>query len=287
MDRGLLGTLLVCLVASSVLVMLLLGERARSSLTILKVEYPDRFSTGVLSRFALNLLARKDIEDLVVRYSYLYRVSGPAIDELLKTDGFNQSVLSDQDPYKFLRLPKGMVPLMQELPEDVWFETQRATVPYTYRDQFQTREVGLSIRFYDFSRMVQWSPASASPGIYAASTAFALLSIETGNISYFQGTSDFYLNRDDSTSDIEMGKDGEASLYLNPKMREISGEFAHVNNGPPFGTARFGGLRKGQRAYLSFTTRDIVVPAIQVIRFWINGELSEGDTQFVFLGSPF
>jgi len=267
--------------------MLLLGERARSSLTILKVEFPERFSVGVLSRFALNMLVRRDIEDLVVRYSYLYRVGDDTMGELLTTDGFNRSVLMDQDPYLFLKLPEGMVRLMKDLPKDVWFETQRATVPYTLKDQFHTREIDLNIRFYDFGRMMEWSPQSAGPSVYGATTAFALLSIDAGNISYFQGASDFYLNRDDSTSDIEIGKDGKSSLYVNPKMREITEDFVHVNDGPRFGTARFGALKKGQRAYLSFTTRDIAVPAIQVIRFWINGELSEEDTQFIFLGSPF
>jgi len=269
------------------LVLLLLGERAKSPLTILKVEYPDRFSSGVLSRFSLNLLARRDIEDLVVRYSYLYRVGDAAMAELLRLDGFNQSVLSDQEPFLFLKIPKGLVPLMRELPETAWFETQAAAVTYTYGDQLQTREVELHIRYYDFARTMQWFPPSASPAIYGASTAFALLYLEAGNISFYQGASDFYLNRDDSTSDIEIGKDGGSSLYLNPRMRETADDYVHVNDAPPFGTARFGSLKKGRRGYVSFTTRDIVVPAIQVIRFWINGELSEGDTQFILLGSPF
>ncbi len=287
MDRELIGVILVCLVGSSVPVMLFLGEKARSRITVLKVEYPERFSAGVPNRFALNILARKNVEDLVVQYCYLYRVTGPKMGQLYVTEGFNESVLSDSDPYRFLTVSSGMWSLANGLPANVGYETLKAKVPYTYTKEFEAEKVNLFVRFYDFSDMLAWVPSSAHPEVYGACSAFALVWLpEHGNISVFQGAADFYLNRDDSVSDIEFGKDGTSSLYLNPKIREIVGEFVHVNDGPPFGTVRFGSLRKGQMAYLSFTTRDITLPAIQVVRFWVNGELSEEDTQFILMGKP-
>ncbi len=287
MERGLIGILLICLVGSSIPVLLFLGERTKSPVTVLKVEYPERFPSGVPNRFALNVLARKDVEDLTVQYSYLYRVSGDRMEELYKTEGFNESVLSDDDPYRFLIVPSGSGGMREKLPGgDAGFETQRVTVPYSYKREFKIFNVDLNIRFYDFCKMLRWTPYSASPSVYGATTTFAFVSIEEGNISLFRGASDFYLNRDDSLSDLEIGKDGESSLYLNPKIREISDEYTHVNDSPPFGTVNFGNLKKGERAYLSFTTRDISLPAIQVVRFWANGELLEEETRINLLGGP-
>ena len=75
MDRTLVGILLICFIGSSIPVFLFLGERAPSPISVLKVEYPTIFGPEQPRRFALNILAREDIEDLTVEYAFLYRIN--------------------------------------------------------------------------------------------------------------------------------------------------------------------------------------------------------------------
>jgi hypothetical protein len=286
MDRGLIGILLICFVGSSVVVALFLGERTPSPVTILKVEHPSRFDPGVPHRFALNVLARRDVGDLTVKYSLLYRVSADRSEELYGVEGVNESVLEDEDPRTFLIESSGTDQMRESLPGDVEFQTIKTQLPFSYRDKDEIKQVDLDLRFYDFTEMMQWASVSASPTIFMSTTAFAFVSIPEGNISVFKGVSDYYTNRPDSVSDIEFGKGDESTQYLNPKIRETTGEYLHVNDAPPFGTVSFGALEKGQRAQLSFTTRDMTLPAIQVVRFWVNGEFLEDETRFNLLGGP-
>jgi hypothetical protein len=267
--------------------MLFLGERTTSPITILKVEYPERFGPGEPNRFALNVLARKNVEDLKVEYSYLRMASVNIMEELYQMDGFNESVREDDNPQEFLLIPSQTKDLIDNLPDEATFMTQKVKLPYEYRKDLQIMKTDLTLRFFDYRKMLQWAPATAIPFIYGASTSFAVLSIPEGNVSYFYGVSDFYLNRHNSMSDFEFGKNESTSLYLNPVIREVTGNFLHISNAPGFGTVEFGSLEKGQRAFLSFTTRDIALPAIQVVRFWVNGELFEDDTQFNFMGGLF
>ena len=287
MERGLIGILLICLIGSTTAVMLFLGERTPSPITVLKVEYPERFGPGEPNRFALNVLARKNVEDLRVEYSYIRMASEKQMENLYQMEGFNESVLDDDEPYKFMLIPSTSQSFRENLPGDIGFETQMVKLPYEYRKDMQIMKTEVTIRFYDFRKMIQWVPETTIPFAYGATTSFAALSIPEGNVSYFYGVSDFYLNRHDSMSDFEYGKNESTMSYLNPAIREVSGDYLHINNAPGFGTVEFGSLEKGQRAFLSFTTRDISLPAIQIVRFWVNGELLEDETQFNFMGALF
>ncbi len=287
MDRGLVGILLICLIASSILVLLFLGERARSPITVLKVEYPERSGPGEPSRFALNVLARRDAEELKVEYSYLTKIGSESMEELYATPGFNQSVLQDEDPTSYLA-PEEFDPLRKNLPGgEVPFETQKIEVPYEFIRDYQTVKKDLKVSYYDYRTMLEWTPKSAIPFVYGTNVCYAFISIPEGNISVYQGRPDFYLNRHDSMTDLEYGKNETTHMFVNPAIREVpAGDYVHINEAPPFGTVHFGSLEKGQRAFMSFTTRDLSRPAIQVVRFWVNGELVEEETRLNFLGAP-
>jgi hypothetical protein len=287
LDRGLIGVLLICLVASSILVLLLLGEHVTSPITVLKVEYPERFGPGEPSRFALNVLARRGVEDLKVEYTYLTRVGSNAMETLYETPGFNQSVLQDENPVSYMA-PDEFDPFRMNLPGgEVPYETQKVEIPWEFTKDFQIIEKELQLRYYDYRTMLEWTPKSAIPFVYEATVCYAFVSIPEGNITVYQGHPDFYLNRHDSMTDLEYGKNETTHLFVNPRIREVSGEeYVHINEAPSFGTVHFGGLEKGQRAFMSFTTRDLSRPSIQVVRFWVNGELLEDETRFNFMGAP-
>jgi hypothetical protein len=287
LDRGLIGVLLICLVASSILVLLFLGEHVKSPITVLKVEYPERIGPGEPSRFALNVLARGDVEDLKVEYSYLTRISGKTASDLYAASGFNQSVLQDEDPVSYLA-PEKFDFLRKDLPGgEVPFETQRMEVPYEFMKDYKVVKKDLQVSYYDYRTMMEWTPESAIPNVFEATLCFAFVSLPEGNISVYQGHPDFYLNRPDSMTDLEYGKGESSQLFVNPAIREVGEEdYVHINEAPAFGTVHFGSLEKGERAFMSFTTRDLSRPSIQVIRFWVNGELVEEETRFNFLGGP-
>lgn len=287
LERELAGIMLICLVASTIGVMLFLGERAKSRIEILKVEYPKRFNPGEDRRFALNILARKDVESLVVRYSYLRLVSKFRIQDLYQTEGFNESVRSDDEPRRFLSIPEGSEGMREELPTDVGYLTQYLEIPFEYRKQMEIKKTEISLRLYDYCEMLRWAPKSAVPDIYTTTTQFAVMSIPEGNISVMEGVADYYLNREDSLSDVEVGKEDNVTKYYNPEIREAPAGYRHVDEAPGFGTVDFGSLEEGQRAYLSFTTRDIATPAIQVVRFWVDGEFLEDETRINMMGNPF
>ena len=288
MDRTLVGILLICFVGSSIPVFLFLGERASSPISVLKVDYPTIFGPEEPRRFALNILARQDIQDLTVEYAFLHRVNRDRLrDQLLASQGFNESVLKDKDPYKYMEEAEGLLLLAREPVTVEPFETQTGEVPLSYERHFQTVKTPLKIRFYDFRRMLEWVPTSAVPQVYGATTCFAFVRIPEGNISVFKGAPDFYLNRQDSLSDLDYGVDEESHSYVNPKIRDVQGEYHHVDDAPGFGTIKFGSLKKGQRAYLSFTTRDLALPAIQVVRFRVDGRLLKEETRFNVMGWPF
>jgi hypothetical protein len=214
-------------------------------------------------------------------------VRGERIVELYETEGFNESVLRDDEPWRFLLIPSETEAFRKGLPGgDVGFETQRSTVPLRYTKDFEVREVDLNIRFYDYRKMLEWTPGTSVPHVYGATACFAVAWLPEGNISYYRGRPDFYLNRDDAMSDLTYGKNESTFTFVNPRIREAPEGYVHVNDAPGFGRIEFGGLEKDQRAFLSFTSRDTTLPAIQVVRFWVNGELLEDETRYNLMGYP-
>lgn len=286
MERELIGILLICLVASTVAVFIFFGEQAENRIEILKVDYPESGEIRADKKFGLNVMARKDVQSLKVQYSYLRYIPQIEVKELYQTEGFNESVRSDENTLEYLVIPEGTREFREALPTDVGFLTQTGKEPLEYRKGLQIKETEVSIRFYDYSEMLRWVPPSSYPDVFRATTQFAFVSIPEGNISVLKGCSDFYINREESLTEVEVGKDANSTAYYNPEIREVPPNSNHVNEAPPFGTIEYGELKKGERAYLSFITRDLASPGIQVIRFWVNGELLEDETRFNLIGNP-
>jgi hypothetical protein len=280
MDRGLVGVLLICLIASTLVAFLFFGLAPAERVTLIRLEPFDTRGSEKVHSYVIELLVREPIENLEVQFSYLLRVDEEAHEELrslMEAEG-----LLEPSEEALLSIPK--VEGILEMEE--WFENPPSHEYYRDSADYKDlrREVTYDLAVLDLHDFFRHLPDSAGPGVFKSYFIFASVFHEE-NVSFYQGVADYYLNREESLGKITYEREGESHLYENPNtIVPKSSEFVHIYEAPRFGTISFNDLGEKETVKVLYTTRHVLGPGILVARVFVNGELDE--SYYSFFGWP-
>ena len=287
MDRGLVGVVLVCLVASTVAVLVFFEFRSLESVSLIRL---DAFKEGVgkIPSYSLELLTRRPIRHLVLQFCYLVRVDEETHDRLvslLQSEGLvgpsEQALAANPKVSRIL----SMMEVVANSPRSRFF---RGSAVYESRSWKGGREIHrrseYDVALLDLHDFFEYLPQSARPDAYGCYTVFAAF-FHGQNVSFYEGVSDFYLDRRESVGRISCQAGDKQLLFENPRVSVPErAEYVDVSLAPSFGTVSFDELSGQETVKVFFTTRHLASPAVLVTRVFVDGE--EEKTYYVFLGWP-
>jgi hypothetical protein len=279
MERGLVGVLSICFVLSTLLAVFFFGVEAPERITLIRLNAFERTQEKVIP-YSIELLVREPIGELRLEFSYLVRVDekthgmlGELIDaeEALESEG--ESLVSMPKVRDILEMEKRFSPR----PEYRFFGDTAH-----YEDPF--REVVYDLAVLDIRDFLKYLPESAGPEAYGAYMVFAIF-VHEENVSYYQGASDFYLDRLISMGELTYGVNDDFSIFENPSVvAPRSKDYVHIREAPPHGTITLNDLEAEDAVRVSFSTRRLAGPGVLVTRLWVDGEVQEN--YYSFAGWP-
>lgn len=279
MDRGLVGILLICFISSTVIAALFFGLKPSEKVTLIRLDafkgQPERTRS-----YTIELLAREPAERVTVEFSYLLRVSEERHDEL--SGILDVESVFDSGGEALTEIPK----VEEELRMMKRFASSPGYRHYgghaQYKDVFH--HVRYELAVLDIREFFKYLPPSAGPEAYGSYLVFAVLR-HAGNVSFYEGASDFYLNRLGSMGEVKVERRNESWLYENPNVIiPRSSEYVHVREAPSFGTVVFENVGTEETLRVIFTTRHLSGPGMLVARLWVDGEVQ--DDYFNLVGWP-
>jgi len=287
MDRGLIGVLLVCLVGSTIVVLVLFELRPSESVSLIRL---DAFKEGVgrIPSYSLELLTRRPIQHLVLQFQYLVRVDEKVHNRLLSL--LQSEGLLGPSERALTTNPKvsSILRMMEPFPDSPHYRFFHDSAIYEShlwqggREIYRRAEYEIAV--LDLHSFFEYLPESARPDAYKCHTVFAAF-FHQENVSFYEGVSDFYLDRRDSVGEILCQAGNRQLLFENPRVTVPEGsEYVDVTSAPPFGTVSFDGLSGQETVKVFFTTRHLAGPAVLVTRVFVDGR--EEKTYYVFLGWP-
>jgi len=279
MERGLLGILSICFVASTVVAVIFLGAEVPDKVTLIRLNEFDS-STEKVRPYSMEFLIQRPVGDLRLEFSYLLRVDEESHEELLVAVDPEEALESSGE--SLLSMPKVRKILEMEgrFPNRPGYRFFRDNAEY--EDRF--RKVSYDLAVLDIRDFLKYLPESAGPESFGAYMVFAVL-VHEENVSYYQGAFDYYLDRLTSMGEVSYGVNEEFSLFENPRViAPRSKDLVHISEAPPHGTIIFKDLEAEDRVRVSFKTRALEGPGILVARLWVDGEVREN--YFSFAGWP-
>ena len=279
MERGLVGILAICFIASTVVAVIFLGMEAPDKVTLIRLNEFEG-STEKVRPYSMELLIRKPVGDLRLEFSYLLRVDEETHEELKVAVDPGDALESSGE--SLLSIPKVQKILEMEgqFPGRPGYRFFRDTADY--EDRFH--EVSYELAVLDIRDFLKYLPESAGPESFGAYMVFAVL-VHEENVSYYQGAFDYYLDRLTSMGELSYGVNDQFSLFENPRViMPRSTNYVHISEAPPHGTIVFKDLEAEDTVRVSFNTRTLAGPGILVARLWVDGEVWENF--FSFAGWP-
>ncbi len=273
-DSSLVSIMLIVLISSALIVFSFAREKIDNPVVVLKNLYPPvMFSqASVRTRermdFSYSIAARRDIDTLEIQYTTLVQVD-PVFREGNKTGETVEEIAKEISP-------------LHALIET----TTNDHVPYdVVTVEASVQNLNYTGLFYDFPLVRLYSDPSVSGVVY---TSFLVLSNVT-DVVYFEGISDFFLNRLGGFVDVDLPEGDEqksaiASLRMRRNEEVISFSSAvdapsgwkTMEEVPEFGRVVFPSVRKHDTFSIDFTVEIPMRPrawSAQVIRAFADGEL--------------
>jgi len=110
-----------------------------------------------------------------------------------------------------------------------------------------------------------------------APTSYVLWMDKQGNLTYYQGGSDFFLNRNQSIESLVISYNDNETTYRSVKEAAGSLNLPTIAQAPRLGTVKFEQVKKDDRMYVMFAVNSLSVPAhtgmMEIIRIYGDGEL--------------
>ncbi len=262
-DRGFVGVLLIAVVISTMVMGFVTVEKADVGLEIIKNKYPATLKTSVQERhtFVINVIARKDHEEVKLKFAVLRVADAPLADpNITKREGVTlDEIAADIAPVKTC--------LSAGKSSPVGFERQMLEFYYNGTD--------VEALLYDFAEVV--AAGHSVPDMSLAPTTFLLWVDEDDQLKYFQGSSDFFLNRNESMESLVVSYNDEETTYRSAKEVTGSVDIPTIAEGPVLGTVKYEDVQKDDRMYVMFAINSLSVPEhdgmIQLVRVYGDGEL--------------
>ena len=262
-DRGFIGVLLIAVVISTVFMGFISVEKAEKGIEIIKNKYPARISKYVQEKhtFVTNVIARKDYEEVKLVFSVL-RVREPVfVDEnITKKPGVN----------------------LEEIAAEI---LHIKTCLYAYKTspvgfgreilEFNANGTDVEALLYDFGEVI--TGGQPLPDISSAPTSYLLWMDDEGNLTYYQGNSDFFFSRNASIDSLIVSYNDKETTYRSTKEVTGSVDIPTIAEGPKMGTVVYENVEKNDRMYVRFVIDSLSSPKhngmIQLVRVYGNDEL--------------
>ncbi len=253
----------MAVVISTMIMSFVSVEKAETGIEIIKNKYPAIVRTSVQERhsFVTNVISRKDFEEVKLKFSVL-RVMEPV---------FADPSITEKPGTTLDEIAAEITPIKTCLSagksSPVGFEREIL--------EFNANGTRVEALMYDFGSVV----AAGQPqlDVSSAPTAFLLWRDDEGNLTYYQGSSDFFLNRNESMESLVISYNDNETTYRSAK--EVAGalDVPTIAEGPSLGTVKYPNVKKDDRMYVMFAVNSLSVPShngmIQLVRVYGNGEL--------------
>ena len=262
-DRGFVGVLLIAVVISTMVMGFVTVEKADVGLEVIKNKYPATLKTSVQERhtFVVNVIARRNQEQVKLKFAVL-RVSDPPLADpnITTREGVTlDDIAAEIAPVKTC--------LSAGKSSPVGFERQILEFNYNGTD--------VEALLYDFAEVV--AAGKTVPDMSLAPTTFLLWVDEDDELMYFEGSSDFFLNRNETIESLVISYNDQETTYRSAKEVTGSLDIPTIAEGPALGTVKYEDVKKDDRMYVMFAVNSLSAPAhegmIQLVRVYGNGEL--------------
>jgi len=262
-DRGFIGVLLIAVVVSTVFMGFITVEKADAGIEIIKNKYPGVVRTSVQERhtFVTNVIARKNFEEVKLKFSVMRLMEPIFSDENItrQTGVTLEEIAAEITPIKTC--------LSAGRSSPVGFE--KATL------EFDANGTAVEALMLDFGLVV--AAGQSVPDMSSAPTSYLLWMDDEGNLTYYQGSSDFFFGRNESIESLVISYNDEETTYRSAKEVTGSMEIPTIAEGPQMGTVVYEGVEKDDRMYVMFAVNSLSTPEhegmIQLVRVYGNDEL--------------
>lgn len=267
-DRRLLGVIGIAFVLSSVITLFIIGERAKEDVTIMRNMFPPELTEAEEDfDYVLSMIARKDMEDVTVRYSILTRVYN---EDLEYVDPEKRAGSTPRETMGNLRKMEALYGMVEAL--NVTIDTWNGTV--IWRDGTEKREFDMYM--YDFTDLARATRSDSV--VLETPTIFGVwMDRDDGSVFYFfEGISDYFYDREKTMVNLKITQGDRYTYYSGAGDVEGAGEL-NIMESPMFGKVVFDGVEKDDRLLIMFSVEGRSIPGhpgmLQVIRIYRNEEL--------------
>jgi hypothetical protein len=141
--------------------------------------------------------------------------------------------------------------------------------------EFNANGTNVEALMYDFGLVV--AAGQSVPDISSAPTSYLLWRDDEGNLTYYQGSSDFFFARNESIESLVVSYNDNETTYRSAKEVTGSIDIPTIAEGPKMGTVVYEKVEKDDRMYVMFAVNSLSAPAhkgmIQLVRVYGNDEL--------------
>lgn len=254
--------LMMAVVISTVFMGFVTVEKADLGLEIIKNKYPAVVRTSEQQKhtFVINVIAREDFEEVKMKFSVL-RISEPVFVDLEvaeREDATLEEIADEIAPIKTCLSAGKTTP---------GFEKEILSFNYNGTE--------VEALMYDFGQVI--AAGQSVPDISKAPTCYLLWRDKEGNLTYFQGSSDFFLNRNETIESLVVSYNDQETTYRSAKEVAGSIDVPTIAEGPQIGTVVYHEVEKDDRMYVMFAVNTLSAPGhkgmIQLVRIYGNGQL--------------
>ncbi len=264
MESKLAGMIIIVLVISAAAVFTIASMRKeKTTVVMLQNDYPPKLidieKEGKQMTFSHGFLARRDLVEVEIRFSFLHSSPEPAL--------FNNQT----------------EPSFRNYLQVAYLEKYLGGYEWLCADEFETDlegdKKGNRAHFYDVGRTLHLFSSPSSAGSLAS--VFGTVAAENGNLTYYRGFSDFFFERKDTIRYLVVSHRGNETSYSSSR----SGQ-GNIADAPKGGTVILHYLKKGDMVVVEFSVepdRDHLPERawdpnynqeiLEVIRVYADGEL--------------
>ncbi len=263
MDRGFVGVLLIAVVISTMIMGFVSVEKTTVGVEIIKNKYPQRIRTSVQERhsFVFNVIARRPFERVELRFSCLRKMEPPFSNpNITKKQGATlDDILSEVAPVKTCLAAAKNSPLGFD------------------REEIQINVNGTNFKalLYDFGEIV--AAGQSLSDLSFAPTTYLIWRDSEGNLTYYQGASDFFVNKNETIESLVISLNDNETTYRSEKETAGPSNVPTVGMAPKLGIVKFDNIHKDDRMYVMFDIDSLSVPShkgmMEVLRVYGDGKL--------------
>ena len=271
--RELVGILLIAVTASTMVTVLMVGERSERNVGLLENTFPSEIKFSGRNTFSLGLIARKPTSVLDVEFASLHADDIGSFDVERGKFG-REGVLS----LRSISTLYQMVSSMGVSP-----------IEYEMRVERNNSEYGMYVM--DFSQVLSEMVGDDLLGGYGGggvTSIYAVLFNETGIAYVYSGFKDFFYPRNSTITELSVSYNDRSDMFKGRKelsKAEIKAGAATVMDAPRVGSLIFEDVKKDDTVRVAFSIDRAAIPYednLELIRVIAEGRTEDRLANFAF-----